>query len=409
MDNVRPRHKEVREMADTPWYQLGPSDERWPPGTEPTRATPIGPVDETPMTIYLGSRAMEKIDSRLEHAPDTPFAGLLVGHPLSSPDRRFLLVTDVLPFALPPEDEGEVRFSPQLFDELYADWQQRAEGGYIVGWCHAAPKRGIALSSFHRFSHHRYFPRPWQVALIIDSDRRTSLLYHWKGPELVPCDAFYYWNMEAEPAALLFEPPVLAYEAANAHESARRRPAFDRSQGNRKSVPWWVWLLLLLFVFSLIPWAPGSISWMRRQVGEQSDRLIHLQEGLDQLESEQESLRRQGGSAAPGPGGATAAAGAGGSPADSTAAPPAGAASPTPVSATLLTPGAAPTAEPAAESAGSRADPGRDYVIQPGDTMWSISRTLLGDPQEFRRLAEINDIEDPDTIYPGQRLVLPDQ
>lgn len=48
------------------------------------------------------------------------------------------------------------------------------------------------------------------------------------------------------------------------------------------------------------------------------------------------------------------------------------------------------------------------YVIQPGDTMWRISGTLLGDPRSFRSLAEANDIEDPDRIYPGQRLRIPD-
>lgn len=49
----------------------------------------------------------------------------------------------------------------------------------------------------------------------------------------------------------------------------------------------------------------------------------------------------------------------------------------------------------------------REYVIQPGDTMWAISRTLLGDPRLFRELAQKNQIENPDRIFPGQRLVVP--
>lgn len=400
-------------MADTPWYQLGPSDENWPPGTEPTRAIPIGSPDEVPFAIYLGSRAMEVINSRLEHAPEIPFAGLLIGHPLSGPDRRFLLVTDVFPFSIPPEDEGEIRFSPQLFDELHAAWQERAEGGYVVGWCHAAPKRGIALSSFHRFSHHRYFPRPWQVVLIVDSEHRASLLYHWKGPELVPCDAFYYWNMDAEPAALLFEPPVFAYETASAQEGAARyHRRSNRPRQGRKSIPWWAWLLLLLFVYTMVPWAPGSIGWMRRRVSEQSDRLINLREGLNQLESEQESLRRQSGSAGTGATASTPSLPVSSNPPP--ASPVSSSQAPASATASLQTTGAAPAsgqanrASQATDTATAEESGSRDYVIRPGDTMWSISRTLLGDPKAFRRLAEVNDIEDPDTIYPGQRLVLPD-
>ena len=40
-------------------------------------------------------------------------------------------------------------------------------------------------------------------------------------------------------------------------------------------------------------------------------------------------------------------------------------------------------------------------MIRPGDTMWSISRNLARRPRAFRRLAETNEIEDPNTIFPG--------
>ncbi len=46
------------------------------------------------------------------------------------------------------------------------------------------------------------------------------------------------------------------------------------------------------------------------------------------------------------------------------------------------------------------------YVIQPGDTLWDISTSFMGDPYYWPRLWSINDyITNPHWIYPGERLV----
>jgi hypothetical protein len=52
--------------------------------------------------------------------------------------------------------------------------------------------------------------------------------------------------------------------------------------------------------------------------------------------------------------------------------------------------------------------PSREYVVRPGDTLWSIaSATYAGDPREgVWRLQRRNGLEGA-TIVPGQRLVLP--
>jgi LysM repeat protein len=56
------------------------------------------------------------------------------------------------------------------------------------------------------------------------------------------------------------------------------------------------------------------------------------------------------------------------------------------------------------ESAG----PPRHYVVQPGDTLWSIaSRNASGDPREaVWRLQQRNDVDAGD-LQPGDVLVLP--
>lgn len=45
------------------------------------------------------------------------------------------------------------------------------------------------------------------------------------------------------------------------------------------------------------------------------------------------------------------------------------------------------------------------YTVSPGDTLWDISRTFLGNPEYWPRLWSINDyITNPHWIYPGNRI-----
>ena len=115
--------------------------------------------------IYLGSRAMQVIDGRLQEAPINRLPDCSSATPWQGPNRRFIVVTDVVPFALSPEDEGDVRFSPQLFEELYPLWQERRQGASVVGWCHASPKRGSRSRASSGSATIALLPRPWQVAL----------------------------------------------------------------------------------------------------------------------------------------------------------------------------------------------------------------------------------------------------
>ncbi|RII07950.1 LysM domain/BON superfamily protein [Streptomyces sp. YIM 130001] len=49
------------------------------------------------------------------------------------------------------------------------------------------------------------------------------------------------------------------------------------------------------------------------------------------------------------------------------------------------------------------------YVVKPGDTMWDITDREIGDPTRYMDIADANKnvVEDPDLIYPGEKLVVP--
>lgn len=49
----------------------------------------------------------------------------------------------------------------------------------------------------------------------------------------------------------------------------------------------------------------------------------------------------------------------------------------------------------------------KTYIVKSGDTLWNISKRLLGDGSKYTVLASQNNIANPNLIYPGQVLTMP--
>jgi nucleoid-associated protein YgaU len=72
------------------------------------------------------------------------------------------------------------------------------------------------------------------------------------------------------------------------------------------------------------------------------------------------------------------------------------------------TPAPAEAAAPAESEA--PADSGRTYTVQSGDSLWKIAEEMYGSGAKYKHIFEANRdlLDDPDRIFPGQVLKIPD-
>jgi nucleoid-associated protein YgaU len=49
----------------------------------------------------------------------------------------------------------------------------------------------------------------------------------------------------------------------------------------------------------------------------------------------------------------------------------------------------------------------QDYTVQPGDNLSKISKHFYGDANKYPVIAKANNLEDPDKIKVGQKLIIP--
>src|SRR3954466_15357840 len=52
-------------------------------------------------------------------------------------------------------------------------------------------------------------------------------------------------------------------------------------------------------------------------------------------------------------------------------------------------------------------DTNQTYTVQAGDNLSKISKQFYGDPNQYRKIAEANHLDDPNKIRAGQQLIIP--
>ena len=51
--------------------------------------------------------------------------------------------------------------------------------------------------------------------------------------------------------------------------------------------------------------------------------------------------------------------------------------------------------------------PAKSYTVKKGDSLWNIAKKELGNGTKYKEIAKINNLANPNLIYPGQVLRLP--
>ena len=220
-------------------------------------------------------------------------------------------------------------------------------GEEIVGWCHTHPGFGVFLSDFDKKQHERFFPKPWQIAYVMDSQVHERAVYHLVQGQWKRIQGYYILRDMAENEVGI---------------TKENRPG--------------LWLRIVVAVLAVFLLAAGVT------IGFPVIREMFLSsEPADQLASNPESVVTV--------------------PTAQTE---------TEVDALVPDSAlASPAVEPGSKTIAPPSTVPRymDYEVERGDTLWSIAGKLWGDPSLFRLIAEENQLENPSVLRTGMVLRVP--
>jgi proteasome lid subunit RPN8/RPN11 len=311
-----------------------------------TRRFLVGKAGPFPRLVFR-EQVMQALD-RYSHLHSMgEQGGFLIGRKqeLKSAERYEILVERFVPI---PQKSGASRLviNQEHYDSVQSALRRGGRSEEIVGWVHTHPGFGVFLSNFDKEQHERFFPEPWQVAYVVDNQALERAVYHVVDGEWQRLDGYYVLREMAE------------NEVGIAAE--------------RRSSPWLRVVMTLLVLALLVAggsygytlvrdlyFAPKPVSTV---VYDNEPQSAPGQQEVEQKpevpEVEQEPVVPQ-----------------------------------TPSQTTLTPPSTVPRYA--------------EYVVQKGDSLWTIADKLWGDPSLHRIIAEENGITNPSSLSVGMILKVP--
>lgn len=364
---------------------------------EPTREiTPIGAAADAPIGIYVSREVVRFIEAFVRANPNKESGGVLLGYAARSERRPFLRITGAVEAHKTDVVNGGIRFTDAAWHYMDEVCRREYPGTTRLGWFVSHPGQGAHLTGYDQFTHHRFFDRPWQVSFVIDPIREASRFFAWRGNRLAAVDAFYVWDAGKD---AMVQPVGVATRAA-------ARPA-RRPRLRGRLVPALLILLASVLLVASLPRAVHYMPWIGPTLRQAAHTLQEIHIGLETAAQTNKALHeamavQANRTAGPIPVALPVLAEANDQASEL------GSASSTPdpdLTLQLAPPVETTTIGPSPTPPPMEAD----YTVQEGDTLWHISRSLLGDATAYSRLAEWNGIQNPDTIHPGLSLRVPSE
>jgi proteasome lid subunit RPN8/RPN11 len=187
-------------------------EEEWAVEPMPHCACGEAETDEG-LVIFVRQDAWEKINEHvaLHGSRHTESGGILVGdvRRRSEQGSLYVKVEDFIAATQTRADAISLKFTHETWQMLQRDKRERFPDKRVVGWYHTHPpvlvKEGgkevetvAFFSPEDRQMHLESFPEPWQVALVMDGDKRNpgepkeSLFFRWEGKRIVPSRCHIY-------------------------------------------------------------------------------------------------------------------------------------------------------------------------------------------------------------------------
>jgi len=117
--------------------------------------------------------------------PDREVAGVLVGVPPAGSETGLPVVRAAIPATQGFMPGQASLFVHQTWAQLHATIARHYPGLEAVGWYVSRPGQGTGLTDADILNHRRWFARPGQVLLVVDSVSHRAAVYAWSGGELV--------------------------------------------------------------------------------------------------------------------------------------------------------------------------------------------------------------------------------
>lgn len=314
------------------------------------------------VTIHFPRDVQEEVETHCFSRVDAEVGGFLIGQI----DDEGTHVTAAHAALAAQSGQTHLTFTHDAWDEILPLLESDYPGQAIVGWYHSHPGFGVFLSEYDIFIQENFFGADGQIALVVDPLAGT------------------YGFLTAQAGEVREE------ELGNTLREPMGRPGEDKADFAARiadeEAPRMRWMPAIIAALAVGILAAAA-GWFVGSLQGQDQAKSSAQGRIDDLQAQVSSLEQQL--------------------LEASQPTPAPTESPQPTPSPEPTPTIPPS--PPGPQPGDTVTVAVEYVLKPGDTLWSLASTYLGSGELYTEIEKANPGIDPSSLQDGQVIIIPVQ
>lgn len=182
------------------------------------------------LAVKISARALAAIEQAAASVAPLSCAGALLGTVYQVGETWLVDIGEALPLNATPEMH-RVRVPRHAWQEMLRERKNSFSDMRVVGWYHSHSGIGASFSDADAFVHRYFFPADWQVACVVDAQRRETQFFSRRGRSMSALGA--YW---VERGAGWKSAAPAREEAVPRPERAEKKPSGHNGGGSRMPV-----------------------------------------------------------------------------------------------------------------------------------------------------------------------------
>jgi len=165
----------------------------------PVNFITVGEIDNDDVKVYIRQDIYKKIERFSCSDTAHELGSILLGDYSEALGGASVVVSEYIEAKYTNASASTLTFTHETWDFVHGEQEKLYPKLRMLGWQHTHPNYGIFLSSYDMFIQENFFNLPFQIAYVVDPIQNTRGFFQWKNGKIERLRGFYVYEDAGKP------------------------------------------------------------------------------------------------------------------------------------------------------------------------------------------------------------------
>lgn len=159
----------------------------------------FGEIENDDVKVYIKQSVYKELEKFASSNTDKELGSILIGSYAEELGKTHVVISQWIEAKYTDASAATLTFTHESWDYIHKEHEKRYPEEKIIGWQHTHPNYGIFLSNYDMFIQENFFNMPFQIAYVIDPVQNLRGFFQWKNGKIQKLKGFYIYDDIGKP------------------------------------------------------------------------------------------------------------------------------------------------------------------------------------------------------------------